>query len=70
LIEFRRTDRLHNLSIWGARALPFPRAFFLCADRRELDRAFLPGFLTGLRLCAAYQLKQTAGASSEIDIVA
>jgi hypothetical protein len=26
----------------GTRALPFRRAFFLGADRRELDRAFLP----------------------------
>ena len=45
-------------------------AFFFCANFGELDRAFLPGFLARLRLCAAYQLKQTAGAPSEIDIIA
>src|SRR5438094_5538165 len=45
-------------------------AFFFCANFGELDRAFLPGFLARLRLCAAYQLKQTTGAPTEIDIVA
>src|SRR6516164_3125953 len=49
--------------------LHFRRTFFLCADRRELDRAFLPRFFARLSLGAAYQLKQITGAPTEIDIV-
>ena len=41
LIRFSRQDRVGDISDQPF-ALLWASAFFLCADRRELDRAFLP----------------------------
>src|SRR5882724_8233241 len=52
------------------RALPFPGALFLRAQRRKLHVTFLPGFLASLSLRSAYELEQAAGAPAKIDVVA
>src|SRR5439155_4295280 len=64
-IALAQISRLTRRAALGAAS-----SFFFRADWREFDMTFLPGFLAGLSLRAAYQLKQTKRTAAKMDIVA